>query len=53
MSRNEITGKKKANFLLPYEKLAKIDGKYLAIGIGNRLVGDRLYDLFVLVTFPE
>lgn len=26
---------------LPYEKLAKIGGKYLAIGIGNRLVGIR------------
>ncbi|MBN2604118.1 MAG: AAC(3) family N-acetyltransferase [Candidatus Thermoplasmatota archaeon] len=26
---------------LPYEKLAKINGKYLAIGIGNRLVGLR------------
>jgi aminoglycoside 3-N-acetyltransferase len=31
----------KANFLLPYEKLAKIDGRYLAIGIGNRLVAIR------------
>lgn len=26
---------------LPYEKLAEIGGKYLAIGIGNRLVGIR------------
>jgi aminoglycoside N3'-acetyltransferase len=30
-----------ANSYLPYEKLAKIDGKYLAIGIGNRLVAIR------------
>ena len=30
-----------ANPFLPYERLAKIDGKYLAVGIGNRLVGIR------------
>jgi len=30
-----------ANPYLPYEKLAKIGGKYLAIGIGNRLVAIR------------
>ena len=31
----------KANPFLPYEKLAEIGGKYLAIGIGDRLVGLR------------
>ena len=31
----------KANDHLPYEKLAKIGGKYLAIGLGNRLVAIR------------
>ena len=31
----------KANAFLPYEKLAKINGKYLCIGIGNRLVAIR------------
>ena len=30
-----------SNPFLPYEKLAKIGGKYLAIGIGDRLVGIR------------
>jgi len=30
-----------ANPFLPYEKLAQIGGKYLAIGIGDRLVGIR------------
>jgi aminoglycoside N3'-acetyltransferase len=30
-----------ANPFLPYEKLAEISGKYLAIGIGDRLVGIR------------
>jgi aminoglycoside 3-N-acetyltransferase len=31
----------KANDLLPYKKLAEIGGKYLAIGLGNRLVAIR------------
>jgi aminoglycoside 3-N-acetyltransferase len=30
-----------SNWYLPYEKLARIDGKYLFIGTGNRLVGIR------------
>ncbi len=30
-----------ANSFLPYSRLADIDGKYLAIGIGDRLVGFR------------
>ncbi|MHA2060671.1 MAG: AAC(3) family N-acetyltransferase, partial [Candidatus Sifarchaeia archaeon] len=31
----------KSNPYLPYEKLAKVNGKYLCIGIGNRLVAIR------------
>jgi aminoglycoside 3-N-acetyltransferase len=33
--------KEGTNSYLPYEKLAKLGGKYLAIGIGNRLVAIR------------
>ena len=45
-----------SNPFLPYEKLAEIGGKYLAIGIGNRLVGirheaQRRAGLFVVPVF--